>query len=233
MRRRVLLGLAGLALLGLGAALGWSLRKPAMSARAYAQSRLVAVQVHLDEAPADYVFLAGDSHAELQPTAQRPCGVELVNGGVSGSSAAVYADLLPALAFRTRPRAAILTIGTNDVLAKNRPRAPEPAGQFEAAADRIVRRLMKETDRVVVTALPPIGRALGDRLDAEAVPAYSTRLRDLCARLGCQFADPFAAIRDGAGGFAKPGAMRDELHLAAYRPALRALEPMLCGPEGR
>ena len=50
----------------------------------------------------------------------------------------------------------------------------------------------------------------------------------LCERLGCRFADPFEALRDGDTGFAKPGAMRDGLHLSAYRPVMRALEPALC-----
>ncbi|MFD0938397.1 SGNH/GDSL hydrolase family protein, partial [Methylobacterium trifolii] len=67
------------------------------------------------------------------------------------------------------------------------------------------------------------------RLDPLAVGDYSQRLRALCERLGCRFADPFAALRDGEGGFAKPGAMRDGLHLSAYRPALQALAPALCG----
>lgn len=229
MRRALLAGLAGIVLAGLTGALGWFLHAPSMSARAYAQNRLVAVQVHLDEAPPDYVFLAGDSHAELQSPAQRPCGLEIVNGGVSGASAAVYADLVGALAFRGRARAAVLTIGTNDILLKNRPRSPETAARFEEAAGRIVRHLLGVTDRLVVTALPPIGRNLEGRLDPEAVGDYSQRLRTLCVRLGCRFADPFAGIRDGESGFAKPGAMRDGLHLSAYRPALRALEPMVCG----
>ena len=33
-----------------------------------------------------------------------------------------------------------------------------------------------------------------------------------------------------ACGYAKPGALRDGLHLAAFRPALKAVEPALCGP---
>ncbi|WP_375464896.1 SGNH/GDSL hydrolase family protein [uncultured Methylobacterium sp.] len=235
MRRRLAAGLiaAGVAglLLGLGALLGRMLAAPSLNARLYAQNRLIAVQVHLDEAPPDYVFLAGDSQAELQPPAQRPCGLELVNGGVSGASATVYADLVETLAFRVRPRAMMLTIGTNDILAKGRPREAAAAGRFEAAATRIIGRLMSATDRLVVTALPPIGRTLDGRLDPLAVADYSERLRGLCRRLGCRFADPFADIRDGTTGFATPGALRDGLHLSAYRPALRALEPALCAAE--
>lgn len=229
MRRRILAGLAALPLIGAGVLIGRSLTVAPVNVRAYAQSRLHAVQGHLDEAPADYVFLAGDSHAELNPPAQRPCGLELVNGGVSGASAPVYADLVATLRFPVRPRDVVLTIGTNDILAKNRPREPAAAARYEEAATRIVRVLMAVTDRLVVTALPPIGRGLEGRLDPLAVADYSDRLRNLCDRLGCRFQDPFAGIRDGATGFAKPGTMRDGLHLAAYRPVLAALAPALCG----
>ncbi len=228
MTRRAVLGVAALLLVGAGILVGRMLAVAPVNVRAYAQSRLYAVQAHLDESPAEYVFLAGDSHAELQPPAQRPCGLELVNGGVSGASAPLYADLLATLRFPVRPRAAVLTIGTNDILAKNNPREAAAAARYEAAATRIIRHLSSITDRLVVTALPPIGRALGGRLDPLAVADYSDRLRTLCARLGCRFADPFAAIRDGTTGFAKPGTMRDGLHLSAYRPALAALGPALC-----
>ena len=230
MRRTLAIGLAGLVLAGLGGIAGWRLHKPAADARAYAGMRLIAVQVSLDEAPPDYVFLAGDSHVELQPGGQRPCALTMVNGGVSGSTAAAYADHLATLTFPVHPRAAALTIGTNDILAKNAPRSVEAAASFEASVARIVTRLNAVTGRVVVTALPPVGRELGHLIEARAVADYSQRLQALCARLGCAFADPFLGLRDGDTGFAKPGAMRDGLHPAAYRAALTALEPALCVP---
>ena len=230
MKRRILLSLGGLLLVGAGILIGRTLATAPVNVRAYALGRLTAVQVHLGEAPPAYVFLAGDSHAELQTPAQRPCGLELVNGGVSGATAPVYADLVATLRFPVRPRAAVLTIGTNDILAKNDPRDPAAAARYEAAATRIIRQLMGTADRLVVTALPPIGRELAGRLDPLAVADYSDRLKALCARLGCRFADPFGAIRDGTTGFAKPNTMRDGLHLSAYRPALAALAPDLCDP---
>lgn len=230
MRRLARPVLAGLVLAGIGGLVGWRLHRPAADARAYAAMRLIAVQVNLDEAPPDFVFLAGDSQAELQPGSQRPCGLALVNGGVSGSTAAAYADYLASLTFHGRPRAAALTIGTNDILAKNRPRSVEATRGFEASVARIVTRLKSVTGRVVVAALPPVGRELGHLIDAGAVADYSQRLQTLCGRLGCAFTDPFLGLRDGGTGFAKAGAMRDGLHLAAYRPALAGLEPDLCGP---
>ncbi|MDP4003070.1 SGNH/GDSL hydrolase family protein [Methylobacterium sp. NEAU K] len=228
MRRLVVPLLGGLALLTVGGLSGWQLHKPAADARAYAGMRLVAVQVSLDEAPADYLFWGGDSQVELQPGGQGPCGLALVNGGVSGATASAYADYLAHLTFHAHPGLAALTIGTNDILLKNKPRSPEAAARFEAAAEAIVKRLQAVSPRVVVTALPPVGREIAHFVDAGAVADYSQRLRGLCGRIGCVFADPFAAIRDGDTGFAKPGTMRDGLHLAAYRPVLAALGPTLC-----
>lgn len=223
---------AGL-LVGVGWALGQGLQKPVMDARHYGQSRLTVVQQHLDEAPQDFVFLAGDSQAELQSPAQRPCGLELVNGGVSGANAEAYAAFLDELRFPHRARAAVLAIGTNDLIAKNTPGSPATRARFEAASERILRALMRHADRVVVAALPPIGRELDGRLDAGSVAPYTERLRALCARLGCRVADPYAGLRAGDTGFALPGAMGNGLHVAAYRPVMRALEVEICEPPNR
>ncbi|GJE09740.1 SGNH/GDSL hydrolase family protein [Methylobacterium longum] len=229
MKRVAVLILAGVVLLALGGVAGWRLHRPGTDARAYAEMRLIAVQVSLDEAPPDYVFWAGDSQVELQPGSQRPCGLDFLSGGVSGATAASYSDYLGRLTFKVHPRIAALTIGTNDILVKNNPQLHKPTEQFEAATEAIVKRLQSLSARVVVTALPPVGREIGTLVDAGAVPDYSRRLEKLCGRLGCTFADPFADLRDGDTGYAKPGALRDGLHLAAFRPALKALEPALCG----
>lgn len=228
MRRFIAPAIAALLIFAAGGFAGWSVRKPAADARAYATMRLVAVQVALDEAPAAYDFLAGDSQSELQPGDQRPCGLPLVGGGVSGATASAYADYLGRLSFPVKPQAASLTIGTNDILLKNRPRGVDAAARFETAAERIVKGLQAVSGRVVVTALPPVGREIAAFVDAGAVGDYSNRLKALCGRLGCSFADPYADLRDGDSGFAKPGALRDGLHLARFRPAMQALAPDLC-----
>ncbi|GJE40552.1 SGNH/GDSL hydrolase family protein [Methylobacterium persicinum] len=230
MRRLVAPAVAALLIFAAGIIAGLALRRaPPTDARSYATMRLVAVQVALDEAPPEYDFLAGDSQTELQPGDQQPCGLPLVNGGVSGATSSAYADYLARLAFPVRPKAASLTIGTNDILLKNRPRGDDAAARFEGAAERIVRSLQGVTGHVVVTALPPVGREIAALVDAGAVGDYSTRLKALCGRLGCTYADPYATLRDGDTGFAKPGALRDGLHLAGFRPAMRALTPALCG----
>lgn len=141
MKRFLAPTIAALLIFAAGAIAGWSSRKAPADARAYAGMRLVAVQVALDEAPAAYDFLAGDSQTELQPGDQRPCSRALVNGGVSGATSSAYADYLADLRFPVRPAAASLTIGTNDLLLKNRPRGVDAASRFEASAERIVRGL--------------------------------------------------------------------------------------------
>ena len=233
MRRAALAVVAASLLVGLGWILGGGLHGPVMDARLYGQGRRVAVQQHLDEAPAGFVFLAGDSQAELQSPAQRPCGLELVNGGVSGANAAAYAEFLESLRFPHRARAAVLAIGTNDLIAKNHPSSAAQGAQFEAAGERILTVLMRHADSVVVAALPPIGRELGGRLDAGSVAPYTALLRAVCSRLGCRVTDPSATLRDGETGFAKPGSMGNGLHIAAYRPAMRTLEAEICGPVGQ
>lgn len=229
MKRFIAPALAALMMLAAGFIAGWTSHKAPADARAYAAMRLVAVQVALDEAPAEYDFLAGDSQTELQPGDQRPCGIPLVNGGVSGATSSAYAEYVAKLTFPVRPKAASLTIGTNDLLLKNRPQGTDAASRFEASAERIVRGLQAVTGRVVVTALPPVGREIAGFVDAGAVGDYSRRLKALCEKLGCTFTDPFADLRDGDTGYAKPGALRDGLHLAKFRPAIKALAPALCG----
>ncbi|GJE15519.1 SGNH/GDSL hydrolase family protein [Methylobacterium marchantiae] len=226
--RLPLVAAIALTALAAGGAIGWQSHVPKLSALLYATNRLIVVQVHLDEAPPDYILVEGDSQAELQSTGQRVCGLELVNAGINGASAAIYADLLDRVTIPTRPRAAVLTIGTNDLFTKGDPRSAGSIARFEQSLARIVGKLRGVTDRVVVTAVPPIGRRAGAKLDAEAVGVYSARIRGFCERGGCTYADPFADLRDGDGGYAVAGALRDDLHIAGYRRVMRALEPALC-----
>lgn len=222
------LGLAGLAILGIGFAIGWIEKPQRLNTQLYATDRLPSVQAHLDDAPQGYIFLAGDSQAELQSPAQRVCGMEIVNGGISGASAAVYADLVAKLSVKTRARAVVVFIGTNDLLRKKEPLSDKTALRFDEAVERIVKRLQAGSDRVVVAAVPPISRSVEKRFEPAAVAAYSARIEALCRRLSCGYADPFADLRDGDTGFALPGVLRDDLHIADYRRVMRALEPALC-----
>lgn len=228
MRRALGLSLAFLTVSAGSAGLGWALHAPKHDVGEYAVHRLVAVHQQLDEAEPGYMLVAGDSQAELQSPSERVCGAPIVNIGVSGATAAVYAGLVSDLEFPVHARAAVLTIGTNDLIRKNDRLAAATADRFAGDVERIVARLATVADRVVVTAVPPIGRELADSFEPKAVHLYSERIRALCARIGCAYADPFSDLRDGDTGFGLPGANRNGLHLTRYRPVLRNLAATLC-----
>ncbi|MGH1591324.1 SGNH/GDSL hydrolase family protein [Methylobacterium phyllosphaerae] len=210
MKRVALLLLGGLALLAVGGYAGWRLHRPGADARAYAEMRLIAVQVSLDEAPPDYVFWAGDSQVELQPGSQRPCGLDFLNGGISGATAGSYAEYLARLSFKVRPRLAVLTVGTNDILVKNNPQLHKPTEQFEAAVEAIVKRLQALSPRVVVTALP--------RSVARSA-SWSMRARSRITRAGCKIS---------AGGSAASSRTRSR-PCATARPATPSPAPCATG----
>ena len=227
MRRPIVAALvAGSLAAGFG--IGWFAHQPEQNASAYGEFRLNGVQYHLDEAEPGYVLFAGDSNAELRSPLDDLCGSRIINAGVSGASTPVYRKLLQRLTIRAKPRAAVLTIGTNNLILKKSPRAPETAAKFEDDIAAIVGKLRAATDTVIVTALPPIDRVVGDRLDAAAVGDYSARLAALCPRLGYTYVDPFADLRDGTSGFSKPGVSREAVHLARYKPSLDAIAGVLC-----
>ncbi|WP_246682945.1 SGNH/GDSL hydrolase family protein [Methylobacterium sp. WL9] len=228
MRRVFGLALAFLTVSVASAGIGWVLHAPKHDVGEYAVHRLVAIRQQLEEAEPGYVLIAGDSQAELQSPSERVCGAPIVNAGVSGATAAVYAGLLPELEFPVRAGTAILTIGTNDLIGKKKPLAPDVADRFEQEVAGIVARFKAVSDRVVVTAVPPLGRELADEFEAKAVDAYSERIKALCTRIGCRYADPFSELRDGETGFGLPGANRNGLHLTRYRPMLRNLAATLC-----
>ncbi len=91
MKRFIAPALAALMMLAAGFIAGWNSHRAPADARAYAAMRVVAVQVALDEAPAEYDFLAGDSQTELQPGDQRPCGIPSSMAGERATSSA-YAE---------------------------------------------------------------------------------------------------------------------------------------------
>ena len=82
----------------------------------------------------------------------------------------------------------------------------------------------------MIAAVPPIDATAARKLEPAAVAVYSAELAGLCRRRGCRYVDPFADLRDGAGGLARAGALEDGLHLADYPAMLRALD--LCTSDG-
>jgi lysophospholipase L1-like esterase len=199
-----------------------------LSSEVYAEQRLPLINAALDEAKPGFIYLAGDSHAEYAGSAYRLCGREVVNGGVSGAKAELYRDLAPRLAFAAAPDAIVLTIGTNNLLRKKDPLSAAPLAEFESNVARTLETLGKTTKRLIVTAVPPIGAEFGKGFEIPAVAAYSERLRNLCRKSGCLFVDPFAESREQDGSTARPGAMRDGVHMKSYRGVHERLGSLIC-----
>ncbi|KQP42975.1 hypothetical protein ASF49_01145 [Methylobacterium sp. Leaf104] len=196
--------------------------------------RLPAIRAALSAAQPGFVFLAGNSHAELLGTLLARRLPRVVNGGIGGTSARRYAAELDGLTFPVRAGVAVLFLGTNDILRHAAPLSQSTLGGFEAAAARSLERLRANADLVLVAAVPPIGpEARADR-DPAAVAAYSAALRGLCARHGCRFFDPFAALRDGEAGLTTQTAPPDGVHLRDYEALAADLETRLraLGPTG-
>lgn len=189
--------------------------------------RLPAIRAALSAAQPGFVFLAGNSHAELLGNVLARRLPAVVNGGIGGTSARRYAAELDGLSVPVRAGVAVLFLGTNDILRHAAPLSERTLGGFEAAASRSLEWLRANADLVLVAAVPPIGpEAQADR-DPAAVAAYSTALRDLCDRHGCRFFDPFADLRDGEAGLTTQAAPPDGVHLRDYEALAADLETRL------
>lgn len=211
-------------------AIAWAAKPaPSVSAVAYGALRVPVINAHLREATAPYLYLAGDSYAELHPAERPPCGLHLVNGGISGIKTGEYARVTRPVVFATPPQVVLLTIGTNDLLAKHDPAGAAAAARFRTDAEALVARLAATGARIVVAALPPIPEQLGSVFEPAGFKLYSDILQAVCTRQGCRFVDPYGASRSEAFWKAKAGASRDGLHLGDLRAAYRSIADALCG----
>ncbi|KQP59934.1 hypothetical protein ASF41_09530 [Methylobacterium sp. Leaf111] len=223
-------GAAALGIVGLGAggilAPPDAVRHDRQIAEAHLAARLPAIRAALAAARPGFVFLAGNSQAELlgAAMARRP---DVVNGGIGGTSARRYAGAIDGLAFPVRAGVAVLFVGTNDILRRADPLSARMAGGFAAATGRIVTWLAANADRVLVAAVPPIGPEAGAERDPAAVAGYTALLRDLCARQGCRVFDPFADLRDGPPGLTTRAVPPDGVHLRDYDILAAGLETHL------
>jgi hypothetical protein len=203
-----------------------------LSVETYGRARVEVIRRHLAEAARGYVFIAGDSHAELFTADYIPCGGRAINGGISGATAATYAALLEQVSFRRPPATIVLTIGTNDLLRKKTPGRPENTERFLRDVRTLIERFQAAAPRVIVNAIPPVGEGLRDVIDTAAIETHSRRLQGLCGAMNCEFADPFVTLRAAEFGIAKPGAMGDMLHAASYRRAYGEIGDEICRPSG-
>lgn len=184
-------------------------------AAAYLAQRLPEIRAALDAASPGFLFVAGNSHAELlgHALARR---MPVVNGGIGGASARRYAQQTDTLPFRSRAGVAVLILGTNDILRTAAPLASATLGGFEAAAMHILAWLHAHAETVLVSAVPPLGPEAQMARDPLAVDAYTAVLRRLSERSGSRFFDPFAPFRDGGAGLTTQAAPPDGVHLRDY-----------------
>lgn len=211
----------------LGAWRGWRVRRSGSAeARVYRRGRVSTIRAALSAGGAEFVFLAGDSHAELMGSPDL-AGSRTVNGGIGGVTAPVYAAELDRLAFAAPASLAILFIGSNDIAEIHGPLSARGCGRFARGVTAILDGLDGRARQVWIAALPPIRPTPAYPQVVGAVPVYNTILATIAAARGCAFVDPFGPLRDGEGGWALPGATSDGTHLADYRPVAAALSASL------
>ena len=127
--------------------------------------------------------------------------------------------LLAALALPRRPRAIILTVGTNDANRKRFRDPPEAVIRFRQAFQPLLRRLAQKADLVVVTGVPPIAAGQADGFSAEAGAGIGAAAEASCrANASCRV----------ASSFSDQDRLTDGLHLADYERAYRRITPTLC-----
>ena len=226
----VLTGLAILAIPQVRKSLSRFLSVTGPNAGDHADARLPKINAALSAAKPGFIFLAGDSHAELLGEATL-CGLPVVNGGSHGANAKVYVSLLNALDFKATPAAVVLLIGTNDIFVKNQPAEPRNLAEKIARVDTIAKSLTKISPQLVMTPLPPIAPRTTRILDLTALVALSQEQKWLCEQNpACQFVDPFRDMRDRVFGLARSGATADGLHSSDYGKVRQALEAAICPP---
>lgn len=228
--RRGLAAITVLAVAGAAAfAAGWFARPaPAGNAVGYGALRVAVVNAHLREVRAPYAFFAGDSYVELAPLEPLSCGLDVVNGGLSGLKTADYLAAWRKVRFERPPAAILLAIGTNDLLLKHAPSGRSALARFRADAEALVAALAATGARLVVAAVPPIPAALRPVFDPAGFELYSDVLRDACGRHDCRFVDPYAAARGAEFWRGREGTSPDGLHLGNLRAAYATVAGALC-----
>lgn len=230
-RTRRLAWVSGAVFLALGNGLiGYCIgaREHTSHIEAYAKARAQIASYQSGNLADGYVLLAGDSHVELAQPDSPSCGRKLLNAGVSGAKADDYLIFLDALSLSGRPSVAVVTLGTNHLFRKRDPSSREALERYEADLSTVVTRLSRLADRIVVAAVPPLAASQDATFDHDGVLALTKRQAALCARLGCETADPYASYRGEDFGIARSDATRDGLHLAEYATAYRAIDRQMC-----
>lgn len=223
---RLAVSLAAILIAAGSAGAYFALRKPAENFPLLA--RLAVINAQIGEADPDYVFIAGDSNAEMINATHRICGRDVVNAGISGAKMTDMNGHWAKFAFTNKPGRILILVGTNDLHRKRKPSQPKYLDAFEKNAERLIASAAAVSPKVFVAAVPPAEPWMIKYYDPAAVVALTERLRQACSRHACTFIDPFAGTRDGTAGLAKPGSTHDGIHVRSYRGALASVDAEIC-----
>lgn len=169
------------------------------------------------------IITVGDSHAVFLAQTARACPTIVVNAGVNGATSKRYIELLDTLRVREKARRAVVSIGTNDIFRKR----ATTAAEFRSNAEKIVWAVSRISERVTVSAIPPIALASSDLFDDAKALEFSEILRSVCERhANCAFADPHRSYRNAErhGIGADEYLSADGVHLANYAALSEQLE---------
>ncbi|WP_331290789.1 SGNH/GDSL hydrolase family protein [Methylobacterium radiotolerans] len=193
--------------------MGFSKAVRALRSGALRRHKIGHIQAVFDAAPSGCIVIAGDSHAALmpRPVVSRP----VLNAGLAGATARSYRRALDLLSAPLPAFLAVLIIGTNDIRSPSALSKPA-TDDFFSQADHIVDRLQAWTLDTLVSALPPTPFSRASEREPATVEVYSDLLRDVCARRGVSFFDPFASLRAARFGLAEDDAFVEGMHLRDY-----------------
>lgn len=197
----------------------------------HVEARLPVIATDMLTSPSGAVLLAGNSHAEIAGHSGLPNCTPWVNAGIAGTKARNYRTAIERITAPARFRSAVLFIGTNDIMRRDKPLSQSSKSRFAADVSYILGWLRGRADEVIVAAVPPIGAAATRRREPAAVSVYSDILRRLCQSSGCRFEDPFIGMRGDGNALAGDEALPDAIHLADYPAMLHNLN--ICPDIGR
>jgi hypothetical protein len=201
-------------------------KKGPPSARSIADAALPKINQEISRQTSPFLLLLGDSNGEGLGKASFDCGVPIVNAAISGLKARDVKDQLARLDLRKPPAAALIVVGTNDLLWKH-----DPSGARDAwlkTIQSMVSDLRRHGAKVVVSAVAPIGSDLGRIFDIESVKLYSDGLSQMCAGAMCTFIDPWVDARSENFSQAKTDALPDGIHIGDYRYSIGKIERVFC-----
>jgi lysophospholipase L1-like esterase len=216
----------------LGAALGWGSHRWSGASwpreiGSFGKVRMKTIQAQLDQVYEPYIVVMGDSHAERMYLATL-CGLPIVNAGIAGATAG---DVLALAENVTPPRKAaalLLSVGTNDILAKRHPETDEAERNFKADLKALGDRLVAWSDRRALIAIPPVARKEEVNFPRVAAARYSAMLEHTCEQGDCTFLGLFAPLSPSEAD----ATSSDGVHMRNYAQVFRAQEPALCASLG-